>query len=172
MTKEIPSAHSEHNLRVSAGLDCPYPDSPKQMAKSVFRRGTILFVFFTMLSTLCISTEKEIAPEDAQSLVKKWLTSQGYDTGSSRFILEPDPEHSGFPEFYFFSAAYEQEQSVPTLGHFAVNRKSTDLWDWELCKRLRAPAVRSVQRSLRKKLGLSKQDYRRVSKDAPCSGPT
>lgn len=114
----------------------------------------------------------QITREEGANLVKKWLTGAGYHTRSNHFILDSDPDRSNFPEFYFFSASYEQEQSAPTLGHFAVNRRSADLWDWESCKKLSNSTLRTTQRSLRSKMGLAERDYRKVSRVAPCSGPT
>ena len=89
-----------------------------------------LFLLSPSVSGQLIGSRRQVSQREAGDLVKTWLTSQGYDTNSRRFILEPDPDHSGLPDFYFFSPAYEQSQSVPTLGHFAVNRKTGDAWDW------------------------------------------
>jgi len=142
------------------------------MAQNAIRRGLVLLVVLAMFSSEAISAETEIARGEAKNLVKTWLAAQGYDTRSSRFVLESDPDRTDFSGFFFFSANYQQEQSAPSLGHFAVNRKTADLWDWELCRRLQTPAVQSVQKSLRKRLGLTPQDYSDLSKMAPCSGPT
>jgi hypothetical protein len=142
------------------------------MARITFFYGLILSAVLQLFAVQAISAPNEITREEAKNVVKIWLTGQGYDTHSLRFVLDKDPDQTSFPDFFFFSAAYEQEQSVPTLGHFAVGRKSADLWDWELCKRLQAPAVRSIQESLRKRIGLSRRDYRELSKIAPCSEPT
>ena len=124
------------------------------------------------VSVQLLGNERELQRKEAGELVKIWLTSQRFDTGSPRFALEPDPDHPTFPDFYFFSPVYEQSESAPTLGHFAVNRKTGDVWDWELCQRLQSGALRAAQKSLRKKLGLSEQKYNKFSKLAPCSGPT
>jgi len=124
------------------------------------------------VSAQLIGSQRQVSQKEAGDLVKTWLASQGYDTKSQRFILEPDPDHPGFPDFYFFSPAYEQSQSVPTLGHFAVNRNTGEVWDWELCQRMQSVALGAAQKSLRKKLGLSDQQYGKLSKLAPCSGPT
>src|SRR5258708_10095964 len=114
----------------------------------------------------------QITSEEARDLVREWLTDEGYPTRTQRFILDSDRERADFPGFYFLSASYEQEQSAPTLGHFAVNRRSADLWDWELCKKLSSSSLRVSQKRLRKEMGLSERDYRKVSRTAPCSGPT
>ena len=114
----------------------------------------------------------EITREDAMSLVRAWLTSEGYPTRSQHFILEADPDRADFPAFYFFTASFEQEQSVPTIGHFAVNRRTANLWDWELCKKLSKSSLRAKQAVLRKKARVSERDYQKSSQAAPCSEPT
>jgi len=124
------------------------------------------------LTPVLCCTERPVTAQEAKSLVVAWLASQGVDTRSPRFLLDIDPEQRAFPDFYFLSAAYEQSESVPSLGHFAVNRGNAELWDWELCKRLHSAGVISLQKSLRKKIKLSAQEYERLSKVAPCSGPT
>src|SRR5690242_13882944 len=85
-----------------------------------------------LLAVQADNAQDEIPRDEAKNVVRILLAGQGHDTHSSRFVLDNDPDQIKFPDFFFFSAAYEQEQSAPTLGHFAVGRKSADLWDWEL----------------------------------------
>jgi hypothetical protein len=121
---------------------------------------------------LATERHEQVTREEAANLVRVLLASERYETRSPKFGLETDPDQADFPEFYFFSAYYVQDHSAPTLGHFAVNRGNADLWDRELCKKLKASKLRAEQRSLREKLGLSERDLRRKSEIAPCSGPT
>lgn len=133
----------------------------------------LLFCFLAGGSLLrAADGAQQITREQAESLVKKWLTGAGYPTRSQRFILDADPDRADFPTFYFFSASYVQEQSAPTLGHFAINRRTAELWDWELCKKLSTPSLRVSQSSLRKKIGLTDEVFHELSKSAPCSGPS
>jgi len=141
------------------------------MAKNTILCGLVFLAALLLLPVQAVDAEREIVRAEAKHLVKIWLASQGYDTRSWRFVLDADPDQNEFPSFYFFSANFVQEQSAPTLGHFAVNRRSADLWDWELCRRIQEPAIQSTQKSLRKKLRLTDRDYRSLSKIAPCSGP-
>jgi len=126
-----------------------------------------LFSLSPSVSAQLIDSQRQVSQKEAGDLVKTWLTSQGYDTKSRRFFLEPDPDHPGFPDFYFLSPAYEQDQSIPTLGHFAVNRNTGEVWDWELCHLLHSRALRRTQKSLRRRLGLSDQQFSKPSKLAP-----
>ncbi len=128
---------------------------------------------FLLVGFLCSADAPgQLTREEAANLVKQWLTTGGYPTGSPRFTLDSDIDRTDFPVFYFFSASYEQGQSVPTLGHFAVNQRTADLWDWELCKRLSTPSLRTSQKLLRSKMRLPTREFRESSKAAPCSGPT
>jgi len=113
--------------------------------------------------------KSEIARPEALGLVMKWLADTGYETKSPKFQLATDPDQADFPDFYFFSANYAVDHSAPTLGHFAVNRRTADLWDWEVCKRLQSPLIKAAQESLRRKIGLSRKDYQTLSKIAPCT---
>jgi len=142
------------------------------LGKRAFSFLIKLLVLF-LLPIAVFSAKRQLAPGEAENLVRHWFTSQGYDTNPSRFILDRDPDQAAFPEFYFYSANAhydEQSESAPSLGHFAVNRQTADLWDWELCKKLQDPELRSIQTLLRRKLGLSKKEYQKLSKVAPCSG--
>ena len=134
--------------------------------------GLALCCFLAGVPLYSTDQAKDVSRNDAANLVKKWLNNQGYRTHSPRFAFSDDPDQANFPTFYFFSANYAQDHSAPTLGHFAVNRNTADLWDVELCKKLSTSALRTAQRFLRNRIHLSERDYRKLSRLAPCSGPT
>lgn len=139
---------------------------------TILVRNLALGCVFAAASLGSEAQNRQITPDQAGDLVREWLSKEGYPTQSKRFMLYRDPDRSSFPEFYFFSASYEQEQSVPTLGHFAVSKKTADVWDWELCKRLSNPRLRATQKELRERIGVSDSAYRKMSRTAPCSGST
>jgi hypothetical protein len=114
----------------------------------------------------------EIARTDGRELVVRWLAHLGYPTRSPHFLLDEDPDLKYFPDFYFFSAAFEQDQTAPSIGHFAVNRVNADLWDPMSCKKLHSRIIGATQRALRKQIGLSSERAARAAKMAPCTGPT
>ena len=77
-------------------------------------------------------------------------------------------EKEYLPDFYFFDSYYDTETRLAATGHWAVSKKTADVWEWMLCRKLGPRALRSHQESIRKQIGLSTEQYHRLSKKAPC----
>lgn len=113
---------------------------------------------------------KEITREQARQLVLMALKAQGTPTKSPKFDLENGRDELDFPEFYNFEAYFDTKTHLATIGFYAVGRKTADIWESVGCHRLDSPAIRRLQRSLRKKIGLTEQEYQKLTSVAPCSG--
>lgn len=74
----------------------------------------------------------------------------------------------GTPGFSWFEATAASPNASPVLGHFAVNETNGDVWDPVLCKKLSSPDLVKLQKALRRKTHLSKEELERAGKAAPC----
>ena len=74
----------------------------------------------------------------------------------------------GAPGFYWFEATAAVPNGSPVLGHFAVNEATGDVWDPVWCKKISLPDLKPLQRTMRKRIGISGKDVRRLSEVAPC----
>lgn len=84
------------------------------------------------------------------------------------FSLEPVGEMEGFPNFLFFDAYVATPGAQGTSGHYAVNKFTGDVWNPFGCSRFSNPQLLKLQRELRRKLGLTPEEYEHHEKDDPC----
>lgn len=130
------------------------------MKTPVFQRVRLLWsavaICALLFTPLVHSAERaaKLSRVEAEELVRIWLASKGYDPSSKDFFVDSDPDQKDAPDFYYVSAYQVAEQSVPTLGHFAINRFSADVWDWVGCKKLSSPRLRAKQQHLRQQHGI------------------
>ncbi len=126
------------------------------------------------LAAICpspLASVREVTREEARQLVLKALGGETSFTRLPKFGLDyyKDPY---FPGFHFFEATWDNPRRPPAsvvLGHYAVNRRTGDVWDVGLCKRLDPRAARVLQRSLRKQIGLRESEYKKFRATEPCS---
>jgi hypothetical protein len=90
--------------------------------------------------------------------VLTFLKSQGYKTQSPKFDLETDPDAPDLPDFCMFHAYYDTTTRLNSIGTYAVNRKTTALWERVGCEQLKSKALGQLQNRLRKEVGLSESD--------------
>jgi hypothetical protein len=132
-----------------------------------FIPGVVLLI---LVSVGASGLAKEITRNQARQLVLKVLQAQGTPTNSPKFDLEDNTGNEKyFPGFYSFDAYFETSNRLATIGHYDVNRRTADVWEGIGCHRLAAPAIKPLQRSLRKRIGLSEHEYQKLSAVAPCS---
>ena len=132
------------------------------------------FQFFALAVTLTLTPSdakaqlKEITRDQARLLVRTVLESQGFDLKSPSLVVEDQPDDGDMPGFYKFSAYTRGEGMDFSAGAYAVGRRTVDVWNWMHCWHFtRAKSVRSLQKRLRKEIGLTESEYRKLSADRP-----
>ena len=73
-------------------------------------------------------------------------------------------------EFYAFEATgtHTDPTASPIIGSFAVNRGTGDVWRLVVCRRVGSPELKRSQETLRRRIGLSRDEFRRLEAKAPC----
>ena len=111
---------------------------------------------------------REITRDQARLLVRAVLASQGFDLNSPSLVIDDQPDKPEFPEYYLFSAYTRGEGMDFSAGAYAVSRRTADVWNWMHCWRFRrAKRLHVLQKQLRKEIGLSESDYRKLSAERP-----
>jgi hypothetical protein len=113
------------------------------------------------------AAHKTITLQQAESLAEAAAEPTGV-TKLQGFALELDSGLIGFPDFYFFSAYVAVPGAQGTSGHFAVNKFTGDVWDPFGCYPLSNPKLMELQKELRKDLGVTLGEYRKLQKKDPC----
>jgi hypothetical protein len=108
---------------------------------------------------------REITREQGRQLVLAVLESQGYDVKSADLVVEDWPDDPDMPGFYMIGAYTKTGGSA---GAYAVGRRTVEVWNWAHCWRFtRAKKLRALQKQLRREIGLTKSEYRRLSAARP-----
>ena len=57
------------------------------------------------------------------------------------------------------------------VGFWAVDMRTAEVWEPTLCERVTNKSLRNLQRSIRKRLGVTDAEYRMALKHSPCCTP-
>ncbi len=109
---------------------------------------------------------REISEAEARGLAKAALRKEVRNLPDLRLDLQ-----RGYPDrpgFYWFEATAFVRDASPVLGHFAVNRRTGDVWDPVGCKKLTSPDLKSAQQSVLKRISMSDRELRRLALIRPC----
>jgi hypothetical protein len=76
-----------------------------------------------------------------------------------------DPYH---PDFYFFAITWKSTgDASPIADHYAVDSTTGDVWKAVTCRELKSPALSMRQAVLRKKIGLTPEQYGKIRRLGP-----
>ncbi len=71
------------------------------------------------------------------------------------------------PWFYFIEVTCDNPRGSVVWGNYAVDRATGDLWSAVICERVTSKRVRALQRQVRKEIGLTDADYRKIKRPGP-----
>ena len=128
-----------------------------------------LFTLTTNISSAekIFAGKKELSRDHAREVVLVFLKSQGYKIWSPHFDLEDDVDTQDLPEFYMFHAYYNTASRLDSIGSYAVNNRTADLWERVGCEEVKSKTLKQFQSNIRKRFGLSKIDAK-SSSTQPC----
>ena len=108
---------------------------------------------------------RDVTLEEADDLVAAVFRDRG-STKLPGFGLEKySVEH--YPEFQFFQAMWNNPKGSVNLGHFAVDRKTGDVWNGVVCERVTSPSLKKLQNAIRNRIGLTGDEYRKSQRLGP-----
>ena len=109
---------------------------------------------------------RKLSMNEARQLARMALTEQ------ARKLPGLDLEGHGspnFPNFYFFIVTWGPPRSDQggTVEQLAVDATTGDVWSGVVCREGRSPRLIKLQKSVRKRIGLSERSYRRLRRKGP-----
>ena len=115
---------------------------------------------------------REISEQEAHRLLTKYLKLR------DRAVYRLDGD-IGYKGFYFFQAEEgvasanleDPALGILQVGYYAVDRKTGDIWDAGFCQEISSPSLTQLQVVLRKHIGLTDTDYRKLRKPGPFCEP-
>ena len=93
----------------------------------------------------------------------EFMTALFRDRGKSSPNLE-EYEVKDYPGFQFF-----QKLGDDPYGrvHYAVERKTGEVWDGTFCENLTSPSLKKLQKAIRNRIGLTADELRKVRRRGP-----
>jgi hypothetical protein len=120
------------------------------------------------LFPLAESKRRTISVEEGRELVYALLEP----SGCTRRRCEVDRlQDKYFPQLFFFDGLWPNPTGSPHIGSWAVDPKTGDLWDANVCVEYRSSGVESLQLRLRKRIGLTEDGYKKLKKRPPMCDP-
>jgi hypothetical protein len=75
-------------------------------------------------------------------------------------------------DFYGFQALWINPPGASiNRGFFVVDPRTTDVWSGVICERYASRSLAKLQRAIRKRIGLTDEEYRKAAKTGPMCGP-
>jgi hypothetical protein len=70
-------------------------------------------------------------------------------------------------QFYFAQVIRDNPHGSVVWGNLAVDVATGDLWDGVVCRSYASKSVRAVQREVRKAIGLTDAEYKKIKRPGP-----
>lgn len=115
---------------------------------------------------------QHISPDQARNIAMLLAEHEQIDVKNPDLIVDTMDRDGAFVEGYFSFILIRQDQHTAgadkTLGMFAVNARTGDAWEINLCKHYSFPELAKVQRRIRHSTGAHADDEVEAQKDLGC----
>jgi len=138
----------------------------------VFRlRPAVLLIAALFCASARSEDRRNITVAEASGLVDALLKPDGW-TKLKGFVLYQALFDAEFQDFYFIHAEWDSPSvRSAAIGHYAVERTTGDVWDWVVCGQFSSPSLIAAQQALRKRIGLTEEEYEKIRKPGPFCEP-
>jgi hypothetical protein len=91
-------------------------------------------------------------------------------------VISSEPHQNSYlPSFWILSVDWDErvngeQYGTGHFGYFAVDKMTGDVWSAVNCDPYQSPELARAQRQLRRRLGMTAQDYKRLRHDGPYCG--
>ncbi len=126
-----------------------------------------LLLIVAIASTLAWAQSREITPQEAHKLVEAAIPDA--TRRLPRFGLD-DFSSNTETRLYFIEATWDNPVGSVVYGGYAVDKVTGDVWSAVVCRQVRSRQLARLQVALRRKIGLSKANYKRVKIPGPMCG--
>jgi len=102
---------------------------------------------------------RDVTREEAHELVTAALRHHG------GYALD-EYEVESFPDFQFYQALWDHPHGTFYI-HYAVDRKTGEVWGVDSCESLTSPSLKKLQKAIRNRIGLTVDEFRKVRRRGP-----
>lgn len=111
---------------------------------------------------------RNVSLKEANDLVFAYLKSTGCTNRTCWLERYHDVVGS---DFYGFQGISNNPHSSFNLGYYEVDPRTGDVWSGVVCERFEIPSVVRLQRTIRKRIGLTDVEYRKLQRPGPLCDP-
>jgi hypothetical protein len=134
--------------------------------------GCVIGIMAFGNSAICCQQAAQKAPAIDQDEAEKLVSAALEPGGATKlpgYYLESSTQ-ADFPDFYFVHADWNNP-SGGGIGYYAVDMRTGDVWSAAVCYKEKSRPLRKLQKTLRLRLGMSRQEYKRLRRLGPMCGP-
>ena len=140
------------------------------------KRGCLFVAAVLLTSTLLFADYpvRKLTVEEAHQLAYAALGPQSKRLPGLGIeqVGADNPEPCKYPEacnFYFFNASWGTSDPPQggTVDWFAVDAITGDVWNGIVCRQFRSRSLTKLQCAVRKRIGLTEREYRRLKRQGP-----
>jgi hypothetical protein len=113
-----------------------------------------------------VHESRTVSKDEADALVRAALPAKLKRLPNFGMEISQDPH---FARFYFASVYWEGEPNGSVMvGSYDIDQETGDVWDAVTsCDEMNTRALRKLQKMIRKEIGLSDSEYKRVKSKGP-----
>jgi hypothetical protein len=134
---------------------------------------SVLSLALLLVSDAPASRVEHITPDQARNIAIMLAQYEQIDVKNPDLIVDTMDRDGAFVDGYFSFILIRQDQHAAgadkTLGMFAVNARTGDAWEINLCKHFSFPELDKIQRRIRHSTGARPDAELEAQKDLGCS---
>ncbi|HEV2387329.1 MAG TPA: hypothetical protein VGS20_08745 [Candidatus Acidoferrales bacterium] len=111
---------------------------------------------------------KLLTQEECRRLVLGLLKNEGASMDDPTLNLIDLPYDQSLPDFYSMEVWDADARGYyHHVGSFSVDERTGSVWDVVVCHEYKSKSLRELQRKIRKRLGISAEEYRKLRRPGP-----
>jgi len=129
-------------------------------------RGLWLLIPVVLWSPSAVASDaRKLTVDEARELAQAAMPSLTAKLPGLNFDPFKNPY---YPDFYFFELLWNSTGDIsPIADHYAVDSRTGDVWKAVVCSELKSRTLSMHQIALRKKIGLTPKQYRKMRRPGP-----
>jgi hypothetical protein len=136
--------------------------------------GTVKLATLIILTCMSQNAQSaqpgELTLEEARSIVGASLSEA---TRRLPGLSLEDFSDAKTPNFYFIEVVWNNPNGSVVWGNYYVDKSTGDLWSAVMeCDRITSSRIRALQHDVRRKIGLTDEEYRKIKRPEPLCEPT
>jgi hypothetical protein len=131
---------------------------------------SILLLSVQAPSGMSQAASRNVSPSEVDELLKAAVETESPGALKLRgFGFEPPSQlpDKYYPRFHIYQAIWDNIGGSVNLGFYALDPLTLDIWNGVVCQEIKSPKLENIQREIRRRIGLSHAEYKRLRVSGP-----